>query len=88
MTYKASIAGVDLGGGKSVILGDPYTGKSEALLQAMGRAIDALGGAYIAGQDIANPLAGNRRKPWLSARTHPPMEDRVARLRSGEWQYA
>jgi leucine dehydrogenase len=52
MTYKASIAGVDLGGGKSVILGDPYTDKSEALLKAMGRAIDGLGGVYIAGQDI------------------------------------
>ena len=41
MTYKASIAGVDLGGGKSVIVGDPQTDKSEELLRAMGRAIDA-----------------------------------------------
>jgi leucine dehydrogenase len=52
MTYKAAISGVDLGGGKSVILGNPYTDKSEQLLRAMGRAVDSLGGAYIAGQDI------------------------------------
>ncbi len=52
MTYKASISGVDLGGGKSVIIGDPRTQKSEALLRAMGRFIEALGGLYIAGQDI------------------------------------
>lgn len=52
MTYKASISGVDLGGGKAVILGDPRTGKTEALLRAMGRFIESLGGLYIAGQDI------------------------------------
>lgn len=52
MTYKASISGVDLGGGKSVILGDPRDLKSEALLRAMGRFIHSLGGRYIAGQDI------------------------------------
>ena len=52
MTYKASISGVDLGGGKSVILGDHRTEKTPALLRAMGRFIDSLGGLYIAGQDI------------------------------------
>jgi leucine dehydrogenase len=52
MTYKAAISGVDLGGGKSVILGDPQTEKTEPLLRAMGRCIDALHGLYIAGQDI------------------------------------
>jgi leucine dehydrogenase len=52
MTYKAAISGVDLGGGKSVIIGDPATEKSEALLLAMGREIEALDGRYIAGQDI------------------------------------
>jgi leucine dehydrogenase len=52
MTYKASISGVDLGGGKSVIIGDPATDKTEALLRAMGRQIQALDGRYIAGQDI------------------------------------
>jgi len=52
MTYKAAISGVDLGGGKSVIIGDPQTEKTEPLLRAMGRCIDALHGLYIAGQDI------------------------------------
>lgn len=52
MTYKASISGVNLGGGKSVVIGDPNTQKTEALLRAMGRFINSLGGKYIAGQDI------------------------------------
>ncbi len=52
MTYKAAISGVDLGGGKSVIIGDPRTEKSEALLRAMGRFVHSLGGRYVAGQDI------------------------------------
>ncbi|MFQ5349459.1 MAG: Glu/Leu/Phe/Val dehydrogenase dimerization domain-containing protein, partial [Thermoanaerobaculia bacterium] len=52
MTYKAAISGVDLGGGKSVVIGDPRTQKTPALLRAMGRFIDSLGGLYIAGQDI------------------------------------
>ncbi len=52
MTYKAAVCGADLGGGKSVIIGDPGSGKTEALLQEMGRFIDSLGGLYIAGQDI------------------------------------
>jgi leucine dehydrogenase len=52
MTYKAAISGVDLGGGKSVIIGDSRTEKTGALLRAMGRFIESLGGLYIAGQDI------------------------------------
>ncbi len=52
MTYKAAISGVNLGGGKSVILGDPKSEKSEALLRAMGRFVHSLGGRYVAGQDI------------------------------------
>ena len=52
MTYKAAVSGVNLGGGKSVIIGDPKTQKTEPLLKAMGRFINSLGGRYIAGQDI------------------------------------
>src|ERR671916_621721 len=37
MTYKAAASGLDLGGGKAVILGDPTTGRSEALMRAYGR---------------------------------------------------
>jgi leucine dehydrogenase len=56
MTYKAASAGVALGGGKAVIIGDPRKDKSEALLRAMGRAIERLGGRYITGEDIGtNP---------------------------------
>ncbi len=52
MTYKASISGVSLGGGKSVIIGDSRSAKTPALLEAMGRFVESQGGAYIAGQDI------------------------------------
>ena len=57
MTYKYAAAGVDLGGGKAVIIGDPRTGKSEALMRAMGRMIDQLGGEYITGEDVGTTLA-------------------------------
>jgi leucine dehydrogenase len=56
MSYKAAIAGVRLGGGKSVIIGDPRRDKTEALLRAMGRAIEGCAGSYIVGEDIGtNP---------------------------------
>ena len=56
MTYKYAAAGCDLGGGKAVIIGDPRTGKTEALLRAMGRMIDQLGGEYITGEDVGTTL--------------------------------
>ncbi len=52
MTYKAAISGVNLGGGKSVIIGDARTQKTEPLLRAFGKFVHSLGGKYIAGQDI------------------------------------
>lgn len=51
MTYKAALAGLDLGGGKSVILGDRSV-KSEALFRTFGRFIDSLGGRYVAAEDM------------------------------------
>ncbi len=51
MSYKSALAGLPLGGGKSVIIGDPQTVKSERLLAAMARAVNDLGGAYIIAQD-------------------------------------
>ena len=51
MTYKSAMAGLDLGGGKSVIIGDASQ-KSEALFRAMGRFIQSLGGRYIAATDV------------------------------------
>ncbi len=56
MTYKYAAAGVDLGGGKAVIIGDPKIDKSEALMRAMGRFIDQLGGEYITGEDVGTTL--------------------------------
>jgi len=52
MTYKSAIAETGLGGGKSVIIGDPKKAKSEALFRAMGRFIDALEGRYITAEDM------------------------------------
>ncbi|MGH2661987.1 MAG: Glu/Leu/Phe/Val family dehydrogenase [Actinomycetota bacterium] len=52
MTYKAAAAGLDLGGGKAVIIGDPQRDKSEELLRAYGRFIESLGGRYITAEDV------------------------------------
>ncbi len=52
MSYKAACAGLDLGGGKGVIIGDPETDKSEALLRAYGRFVESLGGRYITACDV------------------------------------
>ena len=52
MTYKAAVAGLDLGGGKAVIIGDPKRDKGEELLRAYGRFIESLGGRYITAEDI------------------------------------
>ena len=52
MTYKSSLAGLDLGGGKALILGDPNTDKTEALLRAHGRFLDTLGGRYVTTEDV------------------------------------
>jgi valine dehydrogenase (NAD+) len=52
MAYKAACAGLDLGGGKAVILGDPATDKTEALLLAYGRYVESLGGRYITACDV------------------------------------
>lgn len=56
MTYKYAAAGVNLGGGKAVIIGDPATDKSEALLRAFGRMVDQLGGEYQTGEDVGTTL--------------------------------
>lgn len=56
MTYKYAAAGVNLGGGKAVIIGDPKRDKTEALFRAMGRMINQLGGEYITGEDVGTTL--------------------------------
>jgi leucine dehydrogenase len=57
MTYKAAAAGLDLGGGKAVIIGDPKRIKTEELLRAYGRFIESLGGRYITAEDIGTARA-------------------------------
>jgi valine dehydrogenase (NAD+) len=52
MAYKNALAGLDLGGGKAVIIGDPDQLKSEALLRAYGRFVESLNGRYITACDI------------------------------------
>ncbi|MDA4845127.1 Leu/Phe/Val dehydrogenase [Hoeflea poritis] len=57
MTYKAAMAGLDLGGGKSVIMGNPRRAKTPELLQAMGRAVNRLCGRYITSEDVGTSVA-------------------------------
>ena len=52
MAYKNALAGLDLGGGKAVIIGDPARLKSEALLRAYGRFVESLSGRYITACDV------------------------------------
>lgn len=52
MTYKAASLGLNIGGGKAVIIGDPKTSKSEGLLRAFGQYINALGGRYVTAEDV------------------------------------
>jgi glutamate dehydrogenase/leucine dehydrogenase len=57
MTYKSAAAGLDLGGGKGVIIGDPARVKSEALLRTYGRFVGSLGGRYITAEDVGTTQA-------------------------------
>jgi valine dehydrogenase (NAD+) len=52
MAYKNALAGLDFGGGKAVIIGDPATIKSEALLRAYGRFVQSLNGRYVTACDV------------------------------------
>lgn len=52
MTYKAAAAGLNLGGGKGVIIGNPKTDKSEEMWRAYGRFVQSLSGRYITAEDV------------------------------------
>jgi leucine dehydrogenase len=56
MTYKAAASGLNLGGGKSVIIGDPRKDKSETLFRSFGRYIETLGGRYITAEDVGTSI--------------------------------
>jgi leucine dehydrogenase len=52
MTYKSAVAGLNLGGGKAVIIGDSKTQKSEALMRRFGKFVNSLAGKYITAEDV------------------------------------
>lgn len=56
MTYKAAAAGLNLGGGKAVIIGDPKKDKSEALFRCFGEYVESLGGFYITAEDVGTDM--------------------------------
>lgn len=57
MAYKTALAGLDLGGGKAVIIGDPSADKTEPLLESYGRFVQSLGGRYITACDVGTFVA-------------------------------
>jgi valine dehydrogenase (NAD+) len=70
MTLKNACAGIDHGGGKAVIVGDPATDRSEGLLRAYGRVIASLGGRYVTACDIGTTpddmALVKRETPWVT----------------------
>lgn len=66
MTYKSAISGLNLGGGKAVIIGDPHTQKTEALFRAFGRFVDGLGGRYITAEDVGMT---EKEMEWIYSET-------------------
>ena len=86
MAYKAACAGLDLGGGKAVIIGDPATDKTEALLRAYGRFVQSLGGRYYTACDVGTYVedmdvvaASRRSSPAARRRTAVPATPRSSR---------
>ncbi len=57
MTYKSAAAGLDLGGGKAVVIGDPKSDKTQALLTSYAKYVDSLGGRYITTEDVGTTVA-------------------------------
>ncbi len=57
MTYKAAVAGLNLGGGKAVIIGDNRTPRREMIMRAHGRAVESLGGRYYTAEDVGTSVA-------------------------------
>jgi len=70
MTYKASAAGLNLGGGKAVIIGDPKTQKSEGLFRTFGHFVNSLNGKYITAEDVGTGVQDMEHiymeTPWVT----------------------
>lgn len=56
MTYKAAAAGLNLGGGKAVIIGDPKKDKTEAMFRTFGAYVNSLNGKYITAEDVGTSV--------------------------------
>jgi valine dehydrogenase (NAD+) len=73
MSYKNALAGLDHGGGKAVIIGDPATDKSEPLLRAYGRFVQSLGGRYVTACDVGTYVTDMdvvaRECRWVTGRS-------------------
>jgi len=67
MTYKAAVSGLNLGGGKGVILGDPRAMKSETLFRTFGRFVESLNGRYITAEDVGTSLED---MTWINMETN------------------
>lgn len=70
MTYKAAAAGLNLGGGKAVIIGDSKTQKTEALFRAFGQFVNSLNGRYITAEDVGTSVQDMEHiymeTPWVT----------------------
>jgi leucine dehydrogenase len=70
MTYKASAAGLNLGGGKAVIMGNPKTDKTEGLFRAFGQFVNSLNGRYITAEDVGTNVTDMEHifmeTPWVT----------------------
>ena len=70
MTYKAAAAGLNLGGGKAVIMGDPKKDKSEGLFRAFGQYVNSLNGRYITAEDVGTSVHDMEHvyaeTPWVT----------------------
>jgi leucine dehydrogenase len=70
MSYKAACAGLNLGGGKAVIIGDPKTQKTEGLFRAFGRFVNSLNGRYITAEDVGTTVREMEyvfmETPWVT----------------------
>ena len=70
MTYKAAAAGLNLGGGKAVIIGDPKKDKTEGLFRAFGQFVNSLNGKYITAEDVGTNVKDMEyiymETPWVT----------------------
>mgnify|MGYP000162110399 FL=1 len=67
MTYKSAISGLNLGGGKAVIIANPHTDKSEALFRRFGKFVNSLAGKYITAEDVG---VSPKEMVWVNMETN------------------